>query len=83
MTPSGTLVFNSFTSLNNFLPIVLICAYLFLSYSFHGYIVFFVPNSVHIMEQYFSAPYPARAAIGVASLPKGVAVEMDAILGAS
>jgi reactive intermediate/imine deaminase len=34
-----------------------------------------------IMEQYFSAPYPARAAIGVASLPKGVAVEMDAILG--
>ena len=34
-----------------------------------------------IMEQYFSAPYPARAAIGVAALPKGVAVEMDAILG--
>lgn len=33
-----------------------------------------------IMAQYFEAPYPARAAIGVASLPKGAAVEMDAIL---
>ena len=33
-----------------------------------------------IMAQYFSEPYPARAAIGVASLPKGAAVEMDAIL---
>ena len=41
------------------------------------------PQVNAIMEQYFSAPYPARAAIGVASLPKGVAVEMDAILGAS
>jgi len=33
-----------------------------------------------IMDQYFSAPYPARAAIGVAALPKGADVEMDAIL---
>ena len=33
-----------------------------------------------IMATYFSEPYPARAAVGVASLPKGVAVEMDAIM---
>lgn len=33
-----------------------------------------------IMSQYFSAPYPARAAIGVASLPRGARVEADAIL---
>jgi reactive intermediate/imine deaminase len=33
-----------------------------------------------VMAQYFQQPYPARAAIGVASLPKGVAVEMDAVL---
>lgn len=33
-----------------------------------------------VMAQYFSTPYPARAAIGVASLPKNAAVEMDAIL---
>lgn len=33
-----------------------------------------------IMAQYFTEPYPARAAVGVAALPKGVAVEMDAIL---
>jgi reactive intermediate/imine deaminase len=32
------------------------------------------------MAQYFSEPYPARAAIGVAQLPKGSSVEMDAIL---
>jgi enamine deaminase RidA (YjgF/YER057c/UK114 family) len=32
------------------------------------------------MARYFQAPYPARAAIGVASLPRGAAVEMDAIL---
>ncbi len=34
-----------------------------------------------IMGEYFSEPYPARAAIGVAALPKGADVEMDAILG--
>lgn len=33
-----------------------------------------------VMEDYFDAPYPARAAVGVASLPKGVDVEADAIL---
>jgi len=33
-----------------------------------------------VMSEYFSAPYPARAAIGVAGLPKGAEVEMDAIL---
>lgn len=38
------------------------------------------PHVNAIMDQYFSAPYPARAAIGVAALPKGADVEMDAIL---
>jgi len=33
-----------------------------------------------IMATYFEQPYPARAAIGVAALPKGVGVEMDAVL---
>lgn len=33
-----------------------------------------------VMEAKFDAPYPARAAIGVASLPKGAEVEADAIL---
>lgn len=33
-----------------------------------------------VMAEYFAEPYPARAAIGVAALPKGVAVEMDAIM---
>lgn len=33
-----------------------------------------------VMEQYFDQPFPARAAVGVASLPKGVDVEADAIL---
>ena len=33
-----------------------------------------------IMARYFSKPYPARAAVGVAALPKGSEVEMDAIL---
>ena len=34
-----------------------------------------------VMEDYFNQPYPARAAVGVASLPKGADVEADAILG--
>jgi reactive intermediate/imine deaminase len=34
-----------------------------------------------VMEDYFSQPYPARAAVGVAALPKGADVEADAILG--
>jgi reactive intermediate/imine deaminase len=33
-----------------------------------------------VMEEFFDEPYPARAAVGVASLPKGVDVEADAIL---
>jgi reactive intermediate/imine deaminase len=33
-----------------------------------------------IMAEYFTEPYPARAAVGVASLPKGALVEMDAIM---
>lgn len=33
-----------------------------------------------IMATYFQTPYPARAAIGVAALPKGASVEMDAIM---
>ncbi|MGB5331160.1 MAG: RidA family protein [Woeseiaceae bacterium] len=33
-----------------------------------------------VMEDYFEQPFPARAAVGVASLPKGVDVEADAIL---
>ena len=36
-----------------------------------------------VMEDYFQQPYPARAAVGVASLPKGVDVEADAILALS
>jgi reactive intermediate/imine deaminase len=33
-----------------------------------------------IMAEYFAQPYPARAAIGVAALPKAAQVEMDGIL---
>ena len=33
-----------------------------------------------VMAEYFSTPYPARAAVGVAALPKGAAVEMDGIV---
>lgn len=33
-----------------------------------------------VMGRYFEQPYPARAAIGVASLPRGSLVEMDGIL---
>lgn len=33
-----------------------------------------------VMAEYFSEPYPARAAVGVASLPKGADVEAEAIL---
>lgn len=33
-----------------------------------------------IMAEYFAEPYPARAAIGVASLPRNAQVEMDGIL---
>ncbi len=33
-----------------------------------------------VMATYFEQPYPARAAVGVAALPKGVGVEMDAVM---
>ena len=38
------------------------------------------PTVNEIMAQYFSEPYPARAAVGVKELPKGAQVEMDAIM---
>ena len=38
------------------------------------------PTVNEIMAEYFKEPYPARAAVGVAALPKGAKVEMDAIL---
>lgn len=33
-----------------------------------------------VMKEFFTEPYPARAAVEVAGLPKGVSVEIDAIL---
>ncbi len=33
-----------------------------------------------IMQKYFTEPYPARAALGVASLPRGALVEVDAVM---
>ena len=33
-----------------------------------------------IMAEYFSAPYPARAAVGVSALPRGAMVEADAVM---
>ena len=33
-----------------------------------------------VMERYFTKPYPARAAIGVAALPLDAAVEMDGVM---
>ncbi len=33
-----------------------------------------------IMATYFQKPYPARAALGVAALPKGVPIEMEAVM---
>ena len=33
-----------------------------------------------VMAEYFAPPYPARAAVQVAALPKGVAVEMDGVM---
>ena len=38
------------------------------------------PAVNEVMANYFSEPYPARAAIGVAALPKAAEVEMDAVL---
>jgi len=39
------------------------------------------PNVNAIMAEYFAEPYPARAAVAVAALPKEALVEMDAVLG--
>lgn len=38
------------------------------------------PTVNEVMAEYFIEPYPARAALGVASLPKDSQVEMDAVL---
>jgi reactive intermediate/imine deaminase len=38
------------------------------------------PKVNEIMAQYFTQPYPARAALGISSLPKGANVEADAIV---
>lgn len=40
----------------------------------------YFPIVNEIMGQYFTEPYPARAVVGVAALPKGVCVEMDAVM---
>lgn len=33
-----------------------------------------------IMSQYFSQPYPARAAVQISALPKGVQIEIDGVM---
>ena len=38
------------------------------------------PRVNEVMAQYFSKPYPARAAVGVSELPRGALIEIDAIL---
>jgi reactive intermediate/imine deaminase len=38
------------------------------------------PKVNEIMATYFSTPYPARAAVGVAALPRGARIEMECIL---
>jgi reactive intermediate/imine deaminase len=38
------------------------------------------PKVNEIMATYFTTPYPARAAVGVAALPRGARVEMECIL---
>jgi len=38
------------------------------------------PMLNQVMAEYFSAPYPARAVVGVSALPKGAAVEMEAVM---
>jgi reactive intermediate/imine deaminase len=38
------------------------------------------PTLNKVMAEYFREPYPARAAIQVAALPKGAAVEMDCVV---
>jgi 2-iminobutanoate/2-iminopropanoate deaminase len=36
------------------------------------------PKANDIMQEYFKAPYPARSTVGVASLPRGAAFEIEA-----
>ena len=36
------------------------------------------PKANDIMQEYFEAPYPARSTVGVASLPRGAAFEIEA-----
>jgi reactive intermediate/imine deaminase len=38
------------------------------------------PKVNEVMASYFQAPYPARAAVGVAALPRGARVEIECIL---
>jgi reactive intermediate/imine deaminase len=38
------------------------------------------PKLNEVMARYFTEPYPARATVAVAALPRGVPVEVDAIL---
>ena len=38
------------------------------------------PEVNAVMADYFEEPYPARAAVGVAALPRGAMVEMDAVM---
>ena len=40
----------------------------------------FFPRVNEIMAQYFNTPYPARAAVGVAELPRNALVEIDAVM---
>jgi reactive intermediate/imine deaminase len=40
----------------------------------------YYPRVNELMAQYFSEPYPARAAIGVAALPRGAKVEVECVL---
>ena len=39
------------------------------------------PQVNAVMSEYFTKPYPARVTVGVAALPKGAQIEIDAILG--
>jgi reactive intermediate/imine deaminase len=39
------------------------------------------PQVNAVMAEYFAEPYPARVTVGVAALPKGALIEIDAILG--
>lgn len=38
------------------------------------------PTVNEVMAEYFREPYPARAAVGVASLPKGAGIEIEGVL---